>query len=131
MVRSRTISLSINASPRRVYEYASNPANLPRWAPGFFKSIADRNGLWVAETIMGEVTFNMAPRNEHGVLDHGVTLSTGESSLNPMRVVANGQGSELLFTLFQDPPMTEEELRQQAEVVLSDLQKLKTIIEKS
>ena len=67
---------------------ASNPANLPQWAPGFFKSIANRDSRWLAETTMGEVTFIIAPRNTHGVLEHGVTLSTGESSFNPMRVAA-------------------------------------------
>ena len=29
---------------------ASNPANLPQWAPGFFKSIANRDSRWLAET---------------------------------------------------------------------------------
>jgi hypothetical protein len=45
------------------------------WAPGFFNSIANVAGRWVAVTIMGEVTLNIAPHNTHGVLDHGVTLS--------------------------------------------------------
>jgi hypothetical protein len=61
---------------------------------------------------------------------HGdATLPSGESFFNPMRVVANGQGSELLFTLFRHPPMTEAEFDEDAKVVLCDLEKLKAIIE--
>ena len=128
-MKTRTVSVSISASPERVYEFAANPANLPKWAPGFVKSIANRDGKWVAQTTMGEATFAFAERNAFGVLDHGVTLPSGESFSNPMRVVANGQGSEVLFTLFRHPPMTEAEFDQDAKVVLADLEKLKAVIE--
>lgn len=126
---TRTISVSISASPERVCEFAGNPANLPKWAPGFVKSIANHGAQWVAETTMGKVTFAFAERNAFGVLDHGVTLPSGESFFNPMRVVANGQGSEVLFTLFRHPPMTQAEFDQDAKVVLGDLEKLKAVIE--
>lgn len=126
---ARTVSVSIAASPERVYEFAGNPANLPKWAPGFVKSIANRGGQWVAETTMGEATFAFAERNAFGILDHGVTLPSGESFFNPMRVVANGQGSEVLFTLFRQPPMTEAEFDSDAKVVLGDLERLKAVIE--
>jgi len=56
-------------------------------------------------------------------------LPSGESFSNPMRVVANGQGSEVLFTLFRHPPMTEAEFDRDATVVLGDLEKLKAVIE--
>ena len=129
MTTTRTVSVSISASPEQVYEFAANPANLPKWAPGFVKSIANRDGQWVAETTMGEVAFSFAERNSFGILDHGVTLPSGESFSNPMRVVANGLGSEVMFTLFRHPPMTEAEFDQDATVVLGDLEKLKAVIE--
>lgn len=128
-MRSRTISVSIAASPQQVYEFAGNPANLPKWAPGFVKSIVNRDGTWVAETTMGKVTFNFAQRNSLGVLDHGVTLPSGETFSNPMRVVANGEGSEVLFTLFQQPAMTEAEFERDTQTVLRDLETLKSVIE--
>lgn len=129
MMETRTVSVSISASPERVYEFAVNPANLPKWASGFVKSIANRDGQWVAETTIGAVTFAFAQWNAFGVLDHAVTMPSGERFFNPMRVVANGQGSEVLFTLFRHPPMTEAEFDRDAKVVLGDLEKLKTIIE--
>ena len=91
--------------------------------------IASRDGQWVAETTIGEVTFAFVQRNPFGVLDHGVTLPSGESFFNPMRVVANGGGSEVLFTLFRHPSMTEAEFDRDARVVLGDLQRLKAVVE--
>jgi len=129
MMETRTVSVSIRESPQKVYEFAANPTNLPKWAPGFVKSIANRDGQWVAQTTMGEVTFAFAERNSFGVLDHGVTLPSGETFSNPMRIVANGQGSEVLFTLFRHAPMTEAEFDRDATVVLGDLEKLKAVIE--
>lgn len=129
MMTSRTLSVAISASPDRVYEFAADPANLSKWAPGFVKSIVNRDGRWVAQTTMGEVTIAFAERNAFGVLDHGVTLPSGESFANPMRVVANGQGSEVLFTLFRHPPMTEAEFDRDAQIVLGDLERLKAVIE--
>lgn len=129
MMEARTVSVSISASPEQVYEFAANPANLPKWAPGFVRSIAHRGGQWVAETTMGEVTFNFAARNPLGVLDHGVALPSGASFHNPMRVVPNGEGSEVLFTLFRHPPMTQAEFDRDAQTVLGDLQTLKAAVE--
>jgi len=129
MMETRTVSVSIRESPQKVYEFAADPANLPKWAPGFVKSIDNRDGQWVAQTTMGEVTFAFAERNSFGVLDHGVTLPSGETFSNPMRIVANGQGSEVLFTLFRHAPMTEAEFDRDATVVLGDLEKLKAVIE--
>jgi len=129
MMETRTVSVSIRESPQKVYEFAADPAKLPKWAPGFVKSIANRDGQWVAQTTMGEVTFAFAERNSFGVLDHGVTLPSGETFSNPMRIVANGQGSEVLFTLFRHAPMTEAEFDRDATVVLGDLEKLKAVIE--
>ena len=37
----------------------------------------------------------MAESNPYGVLNHWVTLDTGERFYNPMRVIADGDGCEL------------------------------------
>lgn len=130
MMPTRTLSVTIAASPERVYAFAANPTNLAKWAPGFVRSIAERDGQWVAQTTMGEVVFKFAERNPFGVLDHGVTLSSGETFFNPMRVLANGEGSEVLFTLYRQPTMTEAEFDRDAQVVQGDLEQLKAAIER-
>jgi hypothetical protein len=47
----------------------------------------------------GRVGFAFVQRNEHGVLDHYVTMPSGEVVYSPMRVIADGSSCEVVFTL--------------------------------
>ena len=128
MYRTHTVSVGIAVAPRTVYAYASDPANLPVWAPGFVKSIEQRDGHWVAQTALGEAVFRFAPANAFGVLDHDVELPAGVFH-NPMRVVPNGAGCEVLFTLVQLPGMSDEQFKSDLDTVRADLNKLRTVME--
>ena len=44
-----------------------------------------------------------APSNDFGVLDHDVTLPDGETVRNPMRVISNGDGCDVVFTVRRQP----------------------------
>ena len=63
------------------------------------------------------------------VLDHVVTLPEGQLVLNPMRVVCNGEGSEVMFTLFQLGGMSDGQFAKDAKMVEADLQTLKAVLE--
>ena len=126
---ARYVSVSIERPPADVYAFAADPENLPRWASGLGGSIRESGGEWIAEGPMGQIKIRFAPPNDLGVLDHDVTLPTGETVHNPMRVVPNGAGSELTFTLFRRPDMTDEQLEKDAEWVRKDLLKLKALLE--
>jgi hypothetical protein len=63
------------------------------------------------------------------VLDHLVTMPSGVEVYIPMRVVANGEGSEVIFTLFQTPGMTDEILERDIRWVTGDLATLKDLLE--
>lgn len=131
MMNSRTITCSIDRSPNQVYEFASNPENLPSWVRSFCLSVKKSGDDWHMETPTGWVSIRFVPANDFGVLDHTVTLPAGQSILNPMRVVANGEGSEIMFTLFQLPGMLDEQFAQDAEMVEADLQTLKAVLEEN
>jgi hypothetical protein len=49
----------------------------------------------------------------------------------PMRVVQNGSGSELIFTLFRLPDMSDAQFDADAEWVMRDLISLKNLLEAS
>ena len=127
---ARYISISIARPPREVYDFASNPENLPLWAAGLSGSISNVDGAWIAESGLGRVRVEFAPSNEFGVLDHTVTLASGESFYNPMRTFANGEGSEVVFTLFRRPGVDDEEFEADAAAVARDLATLKGILER-
>ena len=100
---SRTLSVSINCDPKQVYEFVSNGANLSRWATAFCKSVKPSKDGWLVETPQGPVTLRLVPKNVLGVLDHYVSPLPGVEVFVPMRVVPNGEGSEVTFTLFRRP----------------------------
>jgi hypothetical protein len=127
--KSRHISVSIKQSADQVYEFASNPENLPKWASGLSGSIKNVNGDWFAESPMGKVKIEFAVKNNFGILDHKVTLPSGANFYNPMRVFPNNDGSELIFTLYQRPGMTEQMYAEDAATVAKDMEKLKTLLE--
>jgi hypothetical protein len=127
---SKHISVSIDRPTTEVYDYASNPANLPEWAAGLGNSVQQVDGEWVADSPMGRVVVVFAERNEHGILDHNVTLPSGETVYNPMRVIPDGSGCEVVFTLRRRTGMSDEDFRRDADAVSADLAALKRVLER-
>jgi hypothetical protein len=128
---SRQISEWIDRRAADVYEYASTPANLPHWAPGLGNSVENVDGKWFVETLSGRVGVAFAERNKFGVLDHEVTLPSGEAVYNPMRVVPHGDGCEVVFSLRRLPDMSDEDFARDAGLVQADLTRLKHVLEAS
>jgi hypothetical protein len=126
----RHISVSIERPPDEVYSFVSNPENLPKWATGLGRSIKKLNDEWIADSPMGRVKIRFAEENKFGVLDHEVFLESGVTINNPVRVIANGNGSEIFFTLIRHPDMSDEKFAQDAEWVEKDLRILKGLLEK-
>ena len=129
MFPSRTLSIAIARPLAEVYEFVSNPANLPRWATASCKSVRQERGDWIMETPQGPVKIRFVAKNDLGVLDHVVEPAPGVAIYVPMRVVANGNGSEVLFTLFRTPDMTDEKLAEDVAMVERDLGTLKRVLE--
>lgn len=128
---ARQISVSIRRPTDEVYKFAANPANLPQWAEGLSRSSMQKFGdEWIADSPMGKVKVKFAEPNSFGVIDHDVTLPSGEVFHNPLRVVRNGDGSEVIFTLFRSPQMSDAEFAKDAATVEKDLQRLKALLEK-
>lgn len=124
------ISTYIHSTPEDVYEFASNPENLPIWAAGLASSEVTRDGdLWVAEGPFGKVKIRFAEANAFGVIDHDVELESGVTVHNPMRVVPNGDGCEFIFTLLRRPGMSEAQFADDAQAVFEDLRRLKKLLE--
>jgi hypothetical protein len=128
-LESKHISVWIDRRAADVYEYASDPANIPRWAPGLADSVENVDGQWFVETPLGRARFAFAERNTFGVLDHEVTLPTGGVIYNPMRVVAHGDGCEVVFSLRRLPEMTDQDFARDEGLVQADLNRLKQVVE--
>ena len=126
---AKLISITLSRPPAAVYAFAANPKNLPKWASGLSGSIKKVGGQWVAESPMGKVKIRFARKNAFGVLDHFVTVGSGETFYNPMRVQPNGKGSEVLFTLYRLPKVSDKAYAADAKHIRQDLAKLKALLE--
>jgi hypothetical protein len=126
---SRHISERINRPAGEVYAFASDPTNLPIWAPGLGHSVEQADGQWFVETPEGRARLAFAPPNDLGVLDHYVTLSSGEVVYVPMRVLADETGSEIVLTVRRRPGMTDDAFRADGDAVAADLARLKRVLE--
>ena len=126
---SMQISESIDRPAAQVYDYAADPAHLPEWAPGLGRSVENVDGRWFVETPAGRAGVAFVERNEFGVLDHEVTLPSGDVIYNPMRVVPNGDGCEAVFSLRRLPGMSSEDFERDAGLVQADLTRLKQVLE--
>jgi hypothetical protein len=127
----RNVSVSILRSPKDVHAFTSNGANLPRWATGLGETVRSVNGEWIAEGPLGHIKVRFAPPNDLGILDHDVVLESGATIHNPMRVVPNGSGSTVVFTLLRLPGASEQKFAEDARWVEKDLTTLKGLLEKS
>lgn len=124
------ITTVIERPEREVYAFVGDPRNLPRWAAGLGGGDMQREvEQWSMSSPMGRVMISFVPENPYGVADHTVTLPSGESTLNPMRVMAlDANRCEVVFTLRRGT-MTEAELTEDADAVAEDLAELKSILE--
>jgi len=129
--QARTIGVSIDRDWREVYDFASIPQNFPRWAAGLGTRFERSGEEWSAEDPDGRpIRIRFSRPNEFGVLDHIVSAEGRAESRNAMRVVANGTGAEIMFTVLRTPGMTEEFFTADAAAVERDLNALKALLER-
>lgn len=127
---ARHIGITNERPADEVYAFLAEPPNFPKWAEGLGHSFCHVEGMvWSAQTPMGPMRIVFSERNACGVLDHTLIPPEGPAMLNPMRVMPNGSGSEVVFTLFQRE-MSDEATARDAAMVTRDLAALKTLLER-
>jgi hypothetical protein len=129
-VESRTITVRIDRSLDNVFDFLADPTNWNQWALGLGKNIRQSSNGWIADSGGGTARVLFTPRNRFGVVDHTVIRSSGQRVYVPMRLISNGSGCELLFTLFREPQMSDTQFDSDAGFVQSDLNRLKSLMEK-
>jgi len=106
--------MTIERPAGEVYAFVSDPKNLPTWASGLSAAVKVR----------------FVERNPFGVLDHFVRVDSGPEVYMPMRVFPNGEGAEVLITVFRQPGVSDEKFAEDTHWVRRDLEALKALLEK-
>ena len=125
----RHIRVSIDRAAAEVYAFIADGNNLRRWASGLGDSVERDGDEWRAEGPLGTVRLRLAKPNDFGVADHTVTLADGTVVHNPLRVVANGDGSTVTFMLMRLPGVSPQKFKDDAAWVEKDLTTLKRVLE--
>ncbi len=127
---ARTFSVSIKHEWRALYERIWQPEFFPEWAAGLSESHLRKDGEdWLADGADGTIRIHFTLHNDFGVMDHWVHV--GETVVHvPLRVVANGDGAEVMLTLYRQPGMSEDDYSSDIKLVSRDLKTLKALIEK-
>lgn len=128
-VESRTIVMRIEQPFSRVYGFLAKPENFAIWASGLAGSLRREGDEWAATGPDGPVRIRFTPPNGFGIVDHTVRLANGTEVTMPMRVIANGDGSEVLFTLFRTADMDDRAFLRDADWVSRDLTALRRHLE--
>ena len=129
---TRTLSVSIAVPAADAYAFIADPRRLPEWATGLGSTPTSLpDGAWRVETPAGPMRVVFAPANGFGVVDHVVTpLEGGDPAADvPLRVVANGTGSEVMLTVFQQPGMSDAQYAADTALMQTDLERLKNALE--
>jgi hypothetical protein len=125
----RHISVSINRSVADVYRFISDGEKLQQWATGLGTTYRRDGDDWIVQGPLGTVRARLAKPNEFGVADQMVTLETGITIHNPIRVVQNGKGSTVTFWLMRLPGVSDTQFDADAQWVQKDLATLKRLLE--
>ena len=129
MFKARTLSISINRPYSEAYDFLKKPENFTQWADGLGKIEKAENGIWLAHTPDGALHVRFSEPNDFGILDHTVITPDGQQIYIPLRVIKNGEGVEVIFTLYHLLNMTFDKYEQDIKWVEKDLLALKTLLE--
>jgi hypothetical protein len=125
----RILHVTIRVPIKRAYAFAHRPENFPRWAVGLADNLRLTERGWIADTPDGEALIHFSESNALGVLDHRVVVNGRPDVVVPMRMVQNGDGTEVELVLFRQPAMTDADFKRDARMVKEDLEALKTLLE--
>ena len=114
MLKSRVFTIPIHRRYADVYGFLAEPTNFALW------------GGTEPDTEMK----HLGGSDYLGVLDYQVFME-GETNgpVTPVRIHHNQDGSEIVFTWFQRPGVSDEQFESEAEWAYSDLLRMKAYIE--
>jgi hypothetical protein len=129
-VEATHVSVSIARNAAEAYAFLAVPDNFLQWASGLAASMKKTGGEWVAQTPEGPAKVRFSEVNAYGVLDHWVEFPSGDTVHIPLRLLPNGDGCELLLTVFRRPGRSDADFAADAKWVTRDLNAAKALLER-
>lgn len=124
------ISVYIDCHPAQVYDLLCNPENFAAWSNDLKGPIEQLENGWLFDSHQGPVKVCFSPRNDFGILDYSLTLSSGEVYQHPLRILPNGLGSEVVMTIWVANGTAHQDFLRYRQMVKEDLIAIKDFIAK-
>jgi hypothetical protein len=126
---ARHVSVSIARNAQQAYATLWAPESFLKWASGLAASMKKVGGEWIVQGPDGPAKVRFSERNAYGMLDHWVVLQSGEEIHIPVRILPNGDGCELMLTIFRRPGRSDADFAADADWVMRDLMAAKKLLE--
>jgi hypothetical protein len=123
MVRSRTISIPVNRKTGDTFDAVLNCP--PKMMPD---AIMTLDGWWSFSTPSGNAKLKFKENKSYGILDHMFIDQESKWDV-PMRVISNGDESEIIITLIKPDELTDEQFNERMFEIDRVFVNMKKIIE--
>lgn len=127
--RSAVVHITIAAPPSHVELFLRDVGNWHTWAPWVVSVERTSDRDWRVQSDVGPMRLRFVEPNAFGVLDHVVVLESGAAMSNALRVVPNGDGTELVMIVLQGRDSSPEEFERDVASVRADFVRLKKVAE--
>ena len=129
-LETTTVTITIDASPETVSADLADPSSHLEWATEFFTGVAEDqgDGTWQMNVprMGGPVLMRMDGDIAQGIIDmYLAPVGAPFGAPIPVRVVPNGDGSDVLFTLARFPNQSDEEWTEGVQSMNRELENLK------
>jgi len=122
---AKTLTASLPHDAQILFARIADPENLPLWHSSFCRSVRKEAGVLLVESPKGPVATRFI-RNDHSlVLDILAEVVEGIELTNAIRVLSNGEGSEIVWTLVKPDGVSESIFNEQLRWAGSALHQLR------
>ncbi|MBC8482119.1 MAG: hypothetical protein H8D47_05580 [Planctomycetes bacterium] len=129
-MNSDTQSIAINCEFGKLYNFISEPGNIPEWMPQFCSSVERNGDGWVAQTAAGKVKLFCKTNREYGIIDYEFKPVLPIKFILHSRVLSNSRACVFVMTHFKLPFTSDEIFEKQKNKVTEQLGMLKNFMEK-
>ena len=127
--RSEVVHITIGRPPMFLEGFLRDVTEWHRWAPWVHSAEQLSAHEWLVQSDVGSMRLRFVEPNAFGVLDHEVALESGTTAFNALRVVSNGDGSELVMVILQGPQASTVEFERDVDAVRADFIRMKSAAE--
>jgi RNA recognition motif-containing protein len=121
------LTASLPQDAQTLFAWIADPENLPKWHTSFCRSLRKENGSLIAESPRGPVPVRFIRDDRTLVLDLLAEVAEGIELTNAIRILSNGEGSEIVWTLVKADGLSEAVFHEQVRWAGSALQNLRKV----